>query len=314
MPIIALNRIEKRKVSVFLSCLLFAVFIWLFFALSNNYEYKVNTKLNFINPPLNKAYHPLQEDTVTLYMQGTGWQLLFSKLKFHPKIVNVSLKTLNSGNYIRVSSQLKDINLQFESNQKAVSVFPDTLFFDFTKRIMKRVPVKLLYKLSFQKAFGISGPITIEPATVIVTGAAEDLKEITFWRTDSLLQTDINAPISTRISFPKGNKNNVDVYPKFARIEIPVEEFTEKVFEIPIEVSNNPGRDIKIVPEKAKITILTSLSNYSKLDRDALKATVNLDNWMKNKYQQLPVRITQFPAFCKLVNAEPQIVDFFVKE
>jgi YbbR domain-containing protein len=314
MPILSLNRIERRKVSVFLSCLLLAVFVWLFYALSNNYIYTVNSKLNYINPPLNKAYHPLQDDTVKLKIEGSGWQLLFSKLKLRSRVIDVSLKGLQTSHYITVSSQLNDINQQFESNQKVVSVFPDTLFFDFTTRITKRVPVKLLYKLSFQKAYGISGPINLEPSTVIVTGAAEDLKDINFWRTDSLSMRDVNSSINTQVSFQKGRKNNVDVFPKFVKVQVPIDEFTEKVIEIPIEIANNPGREVKIVPEKAKVTILTALSNYSKIERDSLRVLVDLDYWSKNKFPQLPVHITRLPSFCKLIRTDPQTVDFFVKE
>ncbi|MBC7914717.1 MAG: YbbR-like domain-containing protein, partial [Pyrinomonadaceae bacterium] len=276
MPIISLNKIERRKVSVFLSCLLLAVFIWLFFALANDYEYNINAKLNFTNPPLNKAYHLLQDDTVTLKVKGTGWSLVFSKLKMTSKKVDVSLKNLNSVNYIRVSSQLRDINLLFGSNQKVVSIHPDTLFFDFTKRITKRVPIKLLYKLSFKQAFGISGVVRIEPATVIVTGAAEDLKGINFWRTDSLTLSDVSSSVNARVSFQKGSKNNVDVYPKFVKVKFPVDEFTEKVFDIPIEISNNPGKEVKIIPEKARITVLASLGSFAKIQRDSIKVSVDL--------------------------------------
>jgi len=313
MPVILLNRIEKRKVSVFLSCLLIAVCSWLFFALSNNYVYEVNSKLNFINPPLNKAYHPLQDDTVTLKVRGTGWQLLFSKLKLKPRIVDVSLQSLNSGQYVTISKQLNNINLQFESNQKVISVTPDTLFFDFTKRITKRVPIKLVSRLTFQKAYGVSGAVKLEPATVVITGAAEDLKGIKFWQTDSLSLENVNSTINTKIGFQKGLRNNVNVYPNVIKVEIPVDEFTEKTLEIPIEVENNPGREIKIIPERAKITLLTALSNYPGIERESIKVSVDYDDWAKHKYPQLPIRITKFPPFCKLVKTDPQIVDFLIK-
>lgn len=313
MPVILLNRIEKRKVSVFLSCLLIAVFSWLFFALSNNYVYEVDSKLNFINPPLNKAYHPLQDDTVTLQVRGTGWQLLFSKLNLKSQIVDISLQSLSSSHYVVISKQLNNINLQFESNQKVISVSPDTLFFDFTKRITKRVPIKLLSKLTFAKAYGVSGPVKLEPATVVITGAAEDLKEIKFWQTDTLLMENISSTITTKIGFQKGLKNNVNVYPNAIKVEIPVDEFTEKTIEVPVEVENNPGREIKIIPEKARITLLTALSNYSGIERESIKVSVDYDDWAKHNYLQLPVRITKFPPFSKLVKIDPQIVDFIIK-
>jgi YbbR domain-containing protein len=314
MPIISLNRVERRRFSVFLSCLLLAVFLWLCFALSKDYDYKVTSKLNYINPPLNKAYHPLQDDTVSLNVRGSGWQLVFAKLKLRSKVIDVDLKALESANYITISKQLLQINRQFKSNQKVVSVGPDTLFFDFTRRITKRVPVKLMYKLSFLKPFGVSGPIRLEPAMVMVTGAAEDLKEISSWRTDSLLLSDVNESINTKISFQKGAKNNVDVFPKFVKVLIPIDEFTEKVIEIPVNIVNNPGDDVKIVPEKVKITMLTALSNYPKVERDSISATVDLERWMKSRYPQLPIQIKKFPPFSKLLKTDPQVVDFFIKE
>jgi hypothetical protein len=291
-----------------------AVFTWVFFALSNTYPYKVNSKINFINPPLNKAYEPLQDDTLTLSVEGTGWQLLFSRLRLSPKIVNVNLKALNTGSYVTLTSQMHAINLQFESNQKIVAASPDTLFFDFSKRITKRVPVKFLYRLGFKKAYGISGRIRLKPATVIITGSAEELKKIDYWVTDTLSMNDVSTEVSIEIGFQKANNNNVDIYPKQVKVLIPIDEFTEKTIEIPLEVSNNPGKDIKLIPEKVKITFLTALKNYPKMERDSLKATVDLDHWFKNKFTQLPIKILQFPAFCKLVRTEPQTVDFLIKE
>ncbi|MBC7915207.1 MAG: YbbR-like domain-containing protein [Pyrinomonadaceae bacterium] len=315
MPIVSLNRIERRRVTVFLTCLLVAVFTWLFFALSNTYPYQVKSQINFINPPLNKAYDPLQDDTITLAVEGSGWQLLFSKLKLRPKILDVNLKALNTTNYVTISSQLHEINLQFtESNQKIVSASPDTLFFDFSKRITKRVPIKFLYKIGFKQSYGISNRIKLEPASVMVTGAAEDLKGINFWFTDTLSLRGISESVNTEIGFQKANKNNVDVYPKQVKVRIPVDEFTEKTIDVPLEITNNPGKDIKLIPEKVKITFLTALSNYDRMDRDSLKISVDLDNWYKNKFPQLPVKITRFPAFCKQVKTDPQTVDFLVKE
>lgn len=314
MLIVSLNRIEKRKVAVFLTCLLIAVLTWLFFALSNTYPYKVKSKVNFVNPPLNKAYDSLQEGTVMLSVEGTGWQLLFSKLRLSPKVVDVSLKNLNNSHYIRLSSQLRDINLQFESNQKIVSANPDTLFFDFSKRIIKRVPIKFLYKIDFKKAFGVSSEVKLEPATVLITGAAADLEKIDFWYTDTLRLSNISSEITTKIGFQNIKGTNIDVYPKHVKVYIPVEEFTEKTLEIPLKITNNSNKEIKLIPEKVKVTFLTALGNYPKIERDSIIATVDLNNWLKNSYSQLPVSLTQFPAFSKLVRIEPQIVDFLIKD
>ena len=73
----------------------------------------------------------------------------------------MSLEKLNNSNYILFSEQLSQINKQLETSQKIISVKPDTLYFDFSKRTNKRVQVKLIKKFSFVKQYGLSGEIQL---------------------------------------------------------------------------------------------------------------------------------------------------------
>jgi hypothetical protein len=95
--------------------------------------------------------------------------------------------------------------------------------------------------------------------------------------------------------------------------KIPVEEFTEKTLEIPLKILNNSGYEIKLLPEKVTVTFLTALSNYPKVDRNVVEASIDMDYWQNKGYGQLPVKLSGFPDYCKLVSIEPQIVDFIVK-
>ena len=315
MPFIKFSQAERRRLSLFFLCLAFALGAWLFFALSNKYVYQAMTMVRFVNFPQNKAFHSLQSDTVKLQIEGTGWQLLFSKLRIKPQSVDIDLKELNKQTFINLSDQLGYINQQFSSTQKIVYVQPDTLYFDFSPRSVKKVPVELLHDIKFIKQYGISGPVSIKPEYVTITGPKEDLALIKSWRTDTLIRKDIGGNISAKIALHSPAKTNINIYPAIAEVKIPVDEFTEKSIEITIKVINNRNfNDVKLLPEKVKITFMTALSNYHKLDRDYFQATVDLDNWKQKGYTQLPVRITRFPDFCKLVRIEPQTVDFIIKK
>lgn len=314
MPLITLNRIERRRLTVFFSCFLVALLTWLFIALSGRYRYKVDSKISYVEPPDSKAYHPLQDDTVSLEIEGTGWQLLFARLRLNPQSVNISLKGLNVRNYVVCSSQLNELNGQFESSQKVISISPDTLFFDFSKRTVKKVPVKLVSTLTFEKSYGISGPIKLTPSHVVINGAAEDLRKISVWPTLPLNQQNLSANFTVRLGFAPAKSNNVDIYPLSVKAEIPVDKFTEKVMEVPVQILNARGRNVKILPEKVKITILTALSNYPLIEKDSLKVTVDLNNWIENGVTQLPVVIGKFPRYSKPVKIEPQVVDFYIRK
>ncbi|HXH99999.1 MAG TPA: CdaR family protein [Sphingobacteriaceae bacterium] len=312
MPFIKLNRIERRKVAVFFSCLTLAAFAWLFFALSNEYIYNLKTVVHYTNLPQNKAFSPLQSDTVTLQVEGTGWNLLFSKLRLGPEAIKVNLKSLAQKNYITFTEQLPNINRTFHTIQRVVSVMPDTLYFDFSSRSVKKIPVSLLYKIAFQPRFGISDSIKLSPSYVTVTGPIEDIAAIKKWNTDTVNAREIKTTISKRIALKRPSKNNITIYPSIIEVKVPVSEFTEKSIDLPVTIFND-NADVKLLPSKVKVTFLTSLTNYSDINRDDFEAGVDLNNWRKG-YRQLPVILKKAPAFCKILKIEPRIIDFIIKE
>ena len=94
-----------------------------------------------------------------------------------------------------------------------------------------------------------------------------------------------------------------------------VDEYTEKVVDVPIVLlNNNEFRNVKLLPDKVKVTFLTALSNYSKIERGDFEVTADLNNWKSKGYRQLPLVISKFPKFCELVKIEPQNIDFIIQK
>ncbi|HEY0667715.1 MAG TPA: CdaR family protein [Sphingobacteriaceae bacterium] len=314
MPFIRLSKNQRRKVAVFFTCLAIAVFAWLFFALSNQYEYTIKTKVDYINLPQNKAFHPLQSDTVTLKIEGTGWKLLFSRINLIPETIKVNLKSLSRRNFVTFSEQLSDINKRFHSTHRVISVMPDTLYFDFSSRSVKKVPVKLLYKINFKPGFGISDSIEVLPNYITVTGPIEDIEDIKAWGTDTIQVDGVNNTVNARVAM-KSPSNNVTIYPSMVEVKVPVSEFTEKSFDLPVSIINNEKNiDVKLLPSKVRVTFLISLNDFANIVRDDFVAVIDLHDWSEKQYKQLPVIIKKCPAFCKIVRVEPQMVDFIIEQ
>jgi YbbR domain-containing protein len=315
MPFIKFSKVERRRISLFFVCLLFAVGAWMFFALSNRYVYQVQTLVHYVNFPDNKAFHSLQSDTIDLQVEGTGWQLLFSKLRINPQSVNVDLEKLKTQTFINLSDQLTTINKQFESAQKIVNVRPDTLYFDFSSRAVKKIPIRLNYDIRFENHYGISDTVQISPSYVTVTGPLNELEKIDYWYTDTLKLKNINSNLSSKIALQKPLKANINIYPKLVDLRLMVDEYTEKVMDVPIVLlNNNEFRNVKLLPDKVKITFLTTLSNYSNIERGDFEVSADLNNWKSKGYVQLPLVVSKFPEFCKLVKIEPQNIDFIIQK
>jgi len=296
-------------------CLLIAIAAWLFMALNNKYVYTAKTVLKYENIPQKKAFHPLQSDTVDLQVEGTGWQLLFARLRIRPQSISISLEKLNNRNFILFSEQLYHVNRQLETSQKIISVKPDTLYFDFSQKKVKRVPVKLVSRINFMKQYGVSDPIEITPDYVTISGPEQELEKIKEWRTDSLKLNDIQHTTKTMVGMEQSKMKNVSIFPASAEVRIPVDEFTEKVLEVPVKVINN--RDyysIKLYPRKVKITFLVALSKYHLVNEEFIEAVVDINEWKELNHGRLSVKIMRFPDFCKMLQIAPAKLDFIIEK
>jgi len=313
MPFIKLTKIERKRFLVLITCLFLAIAGWLFLALNNKYVYTAKTVLVYTSAPQKKAFHPLQSDTVDLLVEGTGWQLLFARLRVSPPSISISLEKLNNRNYILFSEQLYSVNNQLETSQKIISVRPDTLYFDFSKRTIKRVPVRLVSNLSFFKQFGISDEVELTPDYVTLSGPQEDLEKIKEWKSDTLTLNNIQHPTVTRISMKQNLLKNVNIYPASVEVKLPVDEFTEKTLEIPLKIVNNTEYyNIRLYPKKVKVTFMVALSSYQQVNEDFIEASVDLNEWKLQKHDQLTVKLTRFPDYCKLVKIVPGKIDFII--
>jgi YbbR domain-containing protein len=315
MAIIKLSAIERRRVSAFFTCLVLAVFAWVFTVLSNTYSYTVKVALNYKNTPQKRAFHSLQSDTINAVINGSGWQMLFSRMHNDINAVSVDLRSLEDKSYIVLSSQLGQINDKKEISKQITSFNPDTLYFDFSNRKVKRIPIQLVTSVKYKRQFSQSGNITLNPAYVIVNGPASIIDKIAKWKTDTLKLDSVGESINTRLNLQPTKEGNVSVFPKNVEVTIPVDEYTEKTVEIPVKLINNHNYyDVKIFPQKVKVTFTTSLSRYAQTDEDFFEATADLDLWRKHGYKVLPVVVFKSPMFSKIVKIQPQNVDFIIKK
>jgi YbbR domain-containing protein len=314
MAIIKLSAAERRRVSAFFTCLVLAIVAWMFTVLSNPYKYTVKAVLNFKNAPQRRAFHSLQPDTVNVIINGSGWEMLFSKMSIQNKSITVDLRTLENKNYAVLSDQLDAINNRKEVSQQITGFSPDTLYFDFSNRKEKKVPVHLMAVIKYRHQFSQSGNINMRPSYVIVNGPGDVINKITEWKTDTLRLDSVGETVNTFLNLQPVKEGNLSVYPKSVQVTIPVDEFTEKTLEIPVKLINTGNDNVKIFPQKVKVTFTTSLKRYAETDEDFFEATADLNLWRKHAYKVLPVVLSRIPQYCKIVKIDPADIDFIIKK
>lgn len=316
MAIIKLSGAERRRISVFATCLVFAVVAWVFVTMSNSYIFPVKIALDYKNQPLHKAFFALQADTVTALIGGTGWQKLFSGIISAPnRSVSVDLKKLETQNFIVLSGQLSQINRKIDKGQQIISFNPDTIYFDFTAHKVKRVPIILESNISYQRQYARTDDVNLKPGFVTISGPAAYINSVTSWKTDSLVVKNASSSIRSMLKLVSPKENNISIYPKSVDVTIPVDEFTEKTLEIPVRVINNSNYSlVTLLPKKVRVTFTVSLNNYPDINPDFFEATADLDAWQKHGSATLPIKLKQQPDYCKIVSIQPASINFIIRK
>lgn len=310
-----ISKMQRRKIAIFIRCLIISFLAWLLIAVSNKYTFTVKAGIEYVNIPEKKAFHPLQSDTVSVRIKMSGWNVLLSRLNPDTANIQVDLSTLSTRNYIVFSNQIGFINRQFPLDKQAVSVSPDTLYFDFSKQTQRKVPIRVPMHLGFKKQYGVIGATRTIPEHVTITGPLEDVANIEYLETDSIFGSQVHTDIRTVSNINRRQRTNVTIYPTFAEVVIPIGELTEKIIELPIKVENqNKYTSVRTIPTKVTVTTLVSLKDFSKWTARDFEAIVDLDNWAENGVNSLPVILTKVPDFVKIVKVEPQNIDFFVRK
>lgn len=310
-----LNKVQRRKISIFVRCVIISLIAWLIIAGSNKYTFTIKAGIEYVNIPEKRAFHPLQSDTVAVQIKMTGWDIVFSKLKQENVNIQVDLSTLSSRNYIVFSKQIGFINRQFPADKQVITVSPDTLYFDFSKQTQRKVPVRVPTSITFKKQYNIIGETRANPEYITITGPLEDLANIEYLETDSITGKNIHADIRTLANINKRQRPNISIYPKSTEIVIPVGEVTEKTIEVPVKVENGDRySSVRVLPSKVTLTAMISLKDYSKYTARDFEAVVNMADWEDTYVKSLPIIITKVPDFVKVVKVDPQNVDFFVRK
>lgn len=309
------TKIHKRKINIFLRCLLISFVAWLLIAVSNQYTFSIKAGIQYVNIPEKRAFHPLQSDTVSLKVRMSGWNVLLAKLRTDTTNIQVDLSGLNSKNFVVFSNQIGFINRQFPTEKRVISVSPDTLYFDFSRQTQRKVPVKVPTSITFKKQYGFIGRTNASPSYVTITGPTEDVANIEFLETDTIKGDLVFTDIRTVANINKNHKTNITIYPRMTEVVIPVGELTEKIIEVPIKIINaSRYSSVRTVPSKVTMTVMVPLKDYVKWTASDFEAVVDLENWQDQHVKSLPVRLTKIPDFVKVIKLEPQNVDFFVRK
>ncbi len=309
-----------RRVLVFLFFVVISTIFWFLGALGREYTATVRYPVRYTNFPENMVLVNELPSNLELTVNAYGYTLLryYISRRLMPIVFDVNSFSLNQlpdtetqNFYIRSSVASNRIAGQLGAEIDILDIRPDTLFFSFTEKISKRLPVEPVTNLEFRPQFMVKGNIVIDPDSVTVSGPATVIDTMQFIPTLPLTIRGLDDSVRRRTGLRSMDK--IEFSEQYVWVQIPVEQFTEAGIRVPVEVVNLPDTLlIKTFPPEISVSYMVALTDYDKVSRQQFLAEADFLSPLTGA-GRLPVSLTRQPDFIRSVRYYPQSVDFIVE-
>jgi len=311
--------LTKIDIKIYAICVVIASFIWLIMTLSDSYTEQIDFPVSYRNYPQGMILVNNPTDEISFNVKSQGFELASVAIANRDSILidlsTIEYRKTKYGRYVaaiatkvfryNIMSQLKvdDVGKEFK---------PDSLYLVFDSLVSRDIPIKLNYKLAFEKGYNKYGGIKLVPPTIRVKGPALLIKKINSIETDSLILDNINSDISKEINLLKKDK-----YLNYSQSNVEVSIKTEKYSEFsvwaPIAImSNVPNLKVKTFPSKVKITFAMALPDYKLLNDSSFMLAVQLDSIDLLQQNKLIIKIEKKPEKIGNVDLSSETVDYVI--
>jgi hypothetical protein len=250
---------QGRRVRIFLLCLAIAFIIWLIKALTSEHTHQWTLSVHYVNLPPRISLMTHLPDTLHVVVVGKGWQFLSRQHPSSLRSLSVDLSYLQEAtsgshtiSFLPLVRALHGIN---QSGIKVLRTEPDTLRLHFTQYFSRRVPIRANVDLSCQKQYMISGSIRLIPDSIEIFGPAEQVNALSFVSTYPLRFTSLMHSLDTTVALQLPAAIRRAYKPPEIRIHVPVSEYAEAQWDIPIRMETSRPGHYKIFPSRALITV-----------------------------------------------------------
>lgn len=273
--------------------------------------------VSYVNLPEDRFIANKLPKKIELELRGDGFNLLRIKLR-NRQIINVDVqdaKRINSFlSYFPVNNQLSKFTDQLKGSAVVMSIRPDTLFFRFSEKIEKIVPVKIKSSITYAKQHQLKDSMVVFPETVRISGAQEVVNKIQFIETELIKYENLNAAINKKVNLNSQTAfGKVDLEVAVVSVNIPVTRYTEKSFELPIYVENLPDSlRVKTFPEKVNVKLVVAYEDYDNIDISLLRASVDFSQSTGNG-TLLKVELSA-PDYVKSGKISPERVEYIIRK
>ncbi len=310
----------RQKIFNFLFFLTLSIIFWLLKVLDNSYTTFITYPIKYIQyrSDIEMVGHVPEE--ITLNVTGMGYELLKNKLTarrspiiLHVVALNLNKIENNPNRYFVLTHYLKEnIQRQLGTDLTLNYIQPDTLWYDFSPVIRKKIRVLVDLDIKYVKQYMQEGEYIVQPDSITVWGPKSIIDTLTGVSTEKERIIGAFRSFSKELSLIPIPQVRFDK--PTVNVTVPVEKFTEATITVPIRTIHVPDSFIlKVFPSVVQVNYWVSLKNYPKIKASQFNVFVDFNDSYESISGKLKVRINNLPYGVKLISYAPKSVEFIIE-
>jgi YbbR domain-containing protein len=289
--------------------------LWLLIILDKSYTTTFPLVFTVKEHPVNRVLkEPLPKNSA-LIINSKGWDL--AKLMFSKDTIflDIPAENIKTAKKLIITNQYKEnFRNSLPESVKIIRIIPDTLKLEFDKLLKKIVKVKPDINVSFKKQYGQSGPVSLEPSVVTISGPESYVKDVEAVITESVIVKNINKSISKQVKLSGLPNTNIEFNVNSVNLNLPVDKLTEGKFVLPVKLFNAGKKKITLIPEKVEVTFQAPISVYKKVKPENFMVFIDLKSSSNPPSGKYKVKLEVSMPYVYYPKIYPEYVDYIIEK
>lgn len=308
-----LHTSRGQDIVLYLTFILVSYGVWVVLKLNDTTHHDFKVELNITDVPQNVHFISEVPKEIQASVRDKGLQLAKNAWANRPELnLNYNdFKFDEINGRITVTRQALNSKIRniFGTNAFITATNPDSLSLIITKRPPTRAKVKADIDVLPIGQCVISGPIKIEPDSVLIYTPSNSKFPARTITTEKLIRRDVKDTLTVELNLLTNSQTKAE--PSKVQVTIPIEPLMSKEQEVPVQLKNAPQNgNVVLFPTKVTVSYLLPMSVHS-----AEKGTVIVTgDYSKRSANRIPVYITSYPTDYKVVEVAVDSVDYIFEQ
>lgn len=307
---------------VIIVCLLVSTLFWFLKALNDEYQTEVEFPIDFVDIPKNYSIYGDTPEEIVATIEDDGFAIIRYRFSYVFSSIKIDVSNFfkdkqheeQNGVFTLSQAELKKgLEKEIFATSNIISVYPEKVSVSFSRLEEKKLPIKVLAEISTEQQHIVNGNIRTSPDSVLVIGNGVQLAKTEAILTNPIRANNLEDTLVRNVTLQAVDGLVFDK--KRVKLTIPVETFTEKVVEVPIQERNFPDSlSIRTFPGVAKVSCICGLSVYNQVHPYDFICYIDYANVKDRSIGQVEIKVENKSEYAQRVKMQTPVVDYLIEK